>query len=185
MYVLVVKSSLGILMTSVQTVILLRKLVKEFCTQKISSKVTDKAYFGTLLSCRNVRRLIREMKIHVYSIRQTANVSGEFLRIENKQLKKAQNDSCGQNYHKTTYFCVEAINGKRKIRGKTWSRGANSRLPFGVNVNLNLSINVILGPFRRFYKGQTSFPAALYLNTWNWLAILGKFSQNVMRFKVT
>ena len=63
-------------------------------------------------------RVIREIKIHVYSIRQTANVSGEFLRIENKQLKKVQNDSCGQNYHKTTYFCVEAINGKRKIGGK-------------------------------------------------------------------
>ena len=41
--------------------------------------------------------VIREIKIHVYSIRQTANVSGEFLRIENKQLKKVQNDSCGQN----------------------------------------------------------------------------------------
>ena len=41
--------------------------------------------------------LIREIKIHVYRIRQTANVSGEFLRIENKQLKKVQNDSCGQN----------------------------------------------------------------------------------------
>ena len=40
---------------------------------------------------------IREIKIHVYRIRQTANVSGEFLRIENKQLKKVQNDSCGQN----------------------------------------------------------------------------------------
>ena len=39
----------------------------------------------------------REIKIHVYRIRQTANVSGEFLRIENKQLKKVQNDSCGQN----------------------------------------------------------------------------------------
>ena len=29
---------------------------------------------------------IREIKIHVYDIRQTANVSWEFLRIENKQL---------------------------------------------------------------------------------------------------
>ena len=26
--------------------------------------------------------------------------------------------------------------------GKTWSRGTNSRLPFDVNVNLNLSIVV-------------------------------------------
>ena len=70
---------------------------------------------------RNIRKKqssIREIKIHVYSIRQTANVSGEFLRIENKQLKKVQNDSCGQNYHKTTYFCVEEINDKRKIGGK-------------------------------------------------------------------
>ena len=70
----------------------------------------------TFAVCR--KRDFREIKIHVYRIRQTANVSGEFLRIENKQLKKVQNDSCGQNYHKTTYFCVEAINGKRKIGGK-------------------------------------------------------------------
>ena len=27
------------------------------------------------------------------------------------------------------------------IKGKTWSRGTNSRLPFGVNMNLNLSMN--------------------------------------------
>ena len=29
-----------------------------------------------------------------------------------------------------------------KNKGKTWSRGTNSRLPFGVNVYLNLS-NII------------------------------------------
>ena len=38
--------------------------------------------------------VIREIKIHVYGMRQTANVSGEFLRRENKQIKKVQNDSC-------------------------------------------------------------------------------------------
>ena len=38
---------------------------------------------------------IREIKVHVYDIRQTANVSWEFLRIENKQLKTVQNDSFG------------------------------------------------------------------------------------------
>ena len=31
------------------------------------------------------------------------------------------------------------LKSKRKITGETWSRGTNSRLPFGVNVNLNLS----------------------------------------------
>ena len=71
--------------------------------------------YGNMDGCKQNKR---EIKIHVYRIRQTANVSGEFLRIETEQLKKVQNDSCGQNWHKTTYFCVEAINGKRKIREK-------------------------------------------------------------------
>ena len=38
---------------------------------------------------------VREIKIHVYGIRQTANVSWEFLRIENKQIKTVQSDSYG------------------------------------------------------------------------------------------
>ena len=38
---------------------------------------------------------IREIKIHVYDIRQTVNFSWEFLRMENKQLKTVQNDSFG------------------------------------------------------------------------------------------
>ena len=38
---------------------------------------------------------IREIKIHVYGIRQTANVSWELLKIENKQVKTVQNDSFG------------------------------------------------------------------------------------------
>ena len=37
----------------------------------------------------------REIKIHVYGIRQTANVSWEFLTIENKQIKTVQSDSYG------------------------------------------------------------------------------------------
>ena len=73
-----------------------------------------------------------------------ANVSWKFRRIENKQIKTVHNDSRGQNWHKTTYFCVEAVNSKRKITGKLGRlRGTNSRLPYGVNVNLNLSINVV------------------------------------------
>ena len=47
--------------------------------------------------CPRKHKVNREIKIHVYRIRQTANVSGEFLRIETEQLKKVQNDSCGQN----------------------------------------------------------------------------------------
>ena len=36
---------------------------------------------------------IREIKIHVYRKRQTSDSCWEFLRIENKQIKTAPNDS--------------------------------------------------------------------------------------------
>ena len=38
--------------------------------------------------------------------------------------------------------------------GKTWSRGTNSRLPFDVNVNLNLSIDDRAGRSQPRYKNQ-------------------------------
>ena len=37
----------------------------------------------------------REVKIHVYGNRQTADLSWESLRIENKQIKTVQNNSYG------------------------------------------------------------------------------------------
>ena len=40
----------------------------------------------------------------------------------------------------TTNLCVEIMNSKRQVKEETWSRGTNSRLPFDVNVMLNLSI---------------------------------------------
>ena len=40
------------------------------------------------------------------------------LNRNHKQIKTVENDSYGLNWHKTTYFCVEAINSKRKLRGK-------------------------------------------------------------------
>ena len=39
----------------------------------------------------------------------------------------------------TTNLRVEIMNSKRQVEGETWSRGTNSRLPFDVNVMLNLS----------------------------------------------
>ena len=46
------------------------------------------------------------------------NSSWEILRIENKQIKTARNDSYGYNWRETTFFGVEAINREWKIRGK-------------------------------------------------------------------
>ena len=37
----------------------------------------------------------REIKLHVYEKRQTSDSSWEFLKIENKQIKTAQNNSYG------------------------------------------------------------------------------------------
>ena len=60
--------------------------------------------------------LISEIKIHRKL--QTSDSSWKFLRIENKQIKTVPNDSYGYIWHKTTYFCVEAIETKRRISGK-------------------------------------------------------------------
>ena len=38
----------------------------------------------------------------------------------------------------TTYLCGEIMNSKRQVKGKNWSRGTNSRLPFDVNVMLKV-----------------------------------------------
>ena len=52
--------------------------------------------------------------------------------MKKKQVKTVQNNFYGENWLETTYFWEEVINSKRQLRGK--------RLSFGVNVNLNLSI---------------------------------------------
>ena len=48
-----------------------------------------------------------------------------------------------KNWRVATYFLSRSNKKQTKITGKTWSRGTNSRLPFGVKVNLNLSITNI------------------------------------------
>ena len=44
---------------------------------------------------KKARDYIREIKIRVYGKRQTSDLSWEFLRIENKQIKTVQNNSYG------------------------------------------------------------------------------------------
>ena len=51
---------------------------------------------------------------------------------------------------KLLIFLAEVINiNDNIIKGKTWSRGTNSRLRFGVNVNLNLSTVTFNRPRRK------------------------------------
>ena len=48
----------------------------------------NETFYGDGLTIERLERL--RFTFTAYGIRQTANVSGEFLRIENKQLKKVR-----------------------------------------------------------------------------------------------
>ena len=61
--------------------------------------------------------------------------------IENRQLKSVQNNNFLNTGVRLLFFSrIRSNKQLTTIMGKTWSRVTNSRLPFGVNVNLNLSI---------------------------------------------
>ena len=55
----------------------------------------------------------------------------------------------------TTNLCVEIMNSKRQVMGETWSRGTDSRLPFDVNVMLNLCNISILEILSRIFKPRS------------------------------
>ena len=66
--------------------------------------------------------IIREIKIHVYTKRQTSDSCWDCLRIEKKQIKTVHNNSYGKNWREATYFLVEVVKSKRKLRENlvTW-----------------------------------------------------------------
>ena len=84
--------------------------------------------------------MVIEFKLHVYGKLQTSDSSSEFLKIENEQIKKFKTILTDKKLRETTNLCVEIMNSKRQVNGETWSRGTNLRLPFVVNVMLDLSI---------------------------------------------
>ena len=60
------------------------------------------------------------------------------------QNRKQAEKNCAEQFLRITlawnYLFLSRSNKRyTTIKGKTWSRGTNSREPFGVNVNLNLS----------------------------------------------
>ena len=93
--------------------------------------------------------MIIEIKIHVYGKRQTSDSSWGFLKTENKQIKTTQNNSYELNWRETTYFLCRSNQQETTIKGKTWSGGRNSRLPFGVNLNLSYKYSVVYARYWR------------------------------------
>ena len=61
----------------------------------------------------------------------------------------------GKKLRGTSDLCVEIMTSKRQVKGETWSRGTNSRLPFDVNVMLNLSNISILETLSRIFKPRS------------------------------
>ena len=55
----------------------------------------------------------------------------------------------------TTNLCLEIMISKRQVMAETWSRGTNSRLPFNVNVMLNLSNLSILEILSPIFKPRS------------------------------
>ena len=54
------------------------------------------------------------------------------------------------------------MNSERQVKGETWSRGTNSRLPFDVNMTLNLSNTPGGGYCEQSIKSQTERRSPLY-----------------------
>jgi len=69
--------------------------------------------------------------------------SWEFLKIENEQIKQLKTTLMDRKLRETTNLGVEIMNSKRQVKKKR----TNSRVPFDVNVMLNLSSNI--SPLRR------------------------------------
>ena len=95
--------------------------------------------------------VIREVKIHVYAKRHQIQVEN-FLRIENQQIKTVQQFICIELTWNYLFFSW-SYKQLTTVKGKTWSGGTNSRLPFRINVNLDLS-NDDIGPSA---ENQVSF----------------------------
>ena len=64
----------------------------------LQSRAVLSSFGVVLMFC----RVNREIKIPVYGERQTSNLSLEFLRIVNKQIKTVQNNCYGKHWRETT-----------------------------------------------------------------------------------
>ena len=73
----------------------------------------------------------------------------------------------GKKLRETANLCVEIMNSERTTsKRETWSSGANSRLPFDVNMMLNLSNAPGGGYSEQSIKSQTERRSPLYCSNY-------------------
>ena len=70
--------------------------------------LTEKAWEDAVQGLGN-----RESKLHVYGKRQTADSSRKFLKIENEQIKTAQNNSYNSNFRKLGHVVHTSLDSFR------------------------------------------------------------------------
>ena len=71
--------------------------------------------------------VLEPFKLHVYGKRKTSDLSWEYLKIENEQIKQLKTIPMDKKLRETTNLCEEIMSSKRQVKEKL-GHVKNSRL---------------------------------------------------------
>ena len=72
--------------------------------------------------------VLEPFKLHVYGKRKTSDLSWEYLKIENEQIKQLKTIPMDKKLRETTNLCEEIMSSKRQVKEKLGHVVKNSRL---------------------------------------------------------
>ena len=72
--------------------------------------------------------VLEPFKLHVYGKRKTSDLSWEFLKIENEQIKQLKTIPMDNKLREATNLCEEIMSSKRQVKEKLGHVVKNSRL---------------------------------------------------------
>ena len=62
--------------------------------------------------------VLEPFKLHVYGKRKTSDLSWEFLKIENEQIKQLKTIPMDKKLREATNLCEEIMSSKRQVKEK-------------------------------------------------------------------
>ena len=62
--------------------------------------------------------VLEPFKLHVYGKRKTSDLSWEYLKIENEQIKQLKTIPMDKKLRETTNLCEEIMSSKRQVKEK-------------------------------------------------------------------
>ena len=74
--------------------------------------------------------VLEPFKLHVYGKRKTSDLSWEFLKIENEQIKQLKTIPMDKKLREATNLCEEIMSSKRQVKEKLGHVVKNSRLTY-------------------------------------------------------